>query len=53
MGDFKFHIDVSTDDVRIEQRDGTHRIYFRNRGVIDIVRKLVDDLRVYARYRVR
>ena len=53
MDEFKYYIDVSGNDIKLEQRDGTHRIYFRNRGVIDIVRKLVEDLKIYVKYRDR
>lgn len=54
MDDFKFSIDVLDRDIKIEGIDGgVHRIYFRNIGTIAMIRKMIEDLRIYAKYHDR
>lgn len=52
--EFKYYIDVPSHDILLEENGkGGIRIYFRSRGVIDTVLKLMEDLRIYAKYRDR
>jgi hypothetical protein len=53
MDEFKFYIKMHADDVKMEQHGDVCRIYFRSRGVVDSVRKLIDDLIIYVKYRDR
>lgn len=53
MSEFKFYIDIPDGDVKIEERDGKRRIYFRSRGVVGAVLKLMEDLKIYAKYHNR
>ena len=54
MNEFKFYIDAPSSDIQLEENDrGDIRVYFRNRDVIDTVLKLMEDLKIYAKYRDR
>lgn len=54
MSEFKFYIDIPTSDIKLEDNDkGGIRIYFRSRGVVGTVLKLMEDLKIYAKYHDR
>ena len=54
MNEFKFYIGVPSSDIQLEENDkGGIRVYFRNRDVIDTVLKLMEDLKIYAKYQNR
>ena len=54
MDEFKYYIDIPSSDIQLEENDkGGIRIYFRSRGVIGAVFKLIEDLKIYAKYHER